>query len=303
MDDLIGFIIKNLKWDHISVPSLCDTVGEHIGGEGPPGGEDSTDFLGRKLGEAAWPQKYPYELCLEADGKTKKICGHDGHLKEIRITLGEHLFHAMYQGKPRPLGTQVFHEPARFELAKFSRDGRRGVISVDPAASAKTSADHSVITADSMTDFGLEAKLHVFDFDRGQWEIPELVNRTRRMQLKYRLLCAVEAVAGFKAVPQQLRMMSAKNENGEKIGTLRVIDVNPGTRDKFTRAQALAAAWNDGRVLIPSDADWADALIERMQRFTGVSAGEVDDDVDSLSQAWNLLYRERAVDRRGSRDA
>lgn len=305
MDDLIGYILKNLKWDNISVPSLCDAVGDSVGGDGDV--KTGTDFLGRTLGEPAWPEKYPYELCLEADGKTKKICGHDGHLKEIRITLGEHLFASMYQGKPRPLGTQVFHEPSRYlKRVDFPNgvSGKRGVISVDPAATAKTSADFSVIAVVAMDGFGLEARMWVWDLIRGQWEIPELVNRARRVQMRHRWLVAVEAVGGFKAVPQQLRMMSAKGENGEKLGTLRVVDINPGTRDKFARAQAVAAAWNDGRVLVPSDEDceWADGLIERFQRFTGVSAGELDDEVDAVAQAWNLLYRERGTDRLASRE-
>ncbi len=315
MDDLIGYIRKNLGWDNISIPTIADQVGVAAGGQGDE--KSGTDTLGRHLGEPAWPEKYPYELCLEekpdAKGRPiRKICGHDGHLVEIRKTIGEHLWAALYQGKPRPEGMRIFHEPARFRLndfldpetkqlykSEFDWTGKRGVISIDPAATAKTSADHSSISVVAMEGYGLDARMWLVEQIRVQVEIPELVSLARRIQLRTRLLVACEAVSGFKGVGQSLRMIGARDIHGRALGTLRVIDVTPGSRDKFTRAQAGAAAWNDSRLLVPMDTEWADGLIERFQRFTGQAGGE-DDEVDSVCQAWNLLYRERGVDRRAS---
>lgn len=297
-DDLIGYILKHHKWDQISVPTVCDQV---------------PDRLGRKLGEVAWPQKYPYDICYFPDGRsksrvaledaagivykqTRKICGHDGHLEEIRKTLGEHMWAALYQGKPRPEGTAIFHEPGRYSLKDFSWVGKRGVISVDPAATAKTSADFSAIAVLAMQGYGLDARMWLVDMIRIQVEIPELVSRIRRIQIATRLMCAVEAVSGFKGVGQALRAISARDVDGRKLGTLRVLDVTPGSRDKFTRAQPVAAAWNDDRFLIPNDAEWADGVIDRFQKFTGLGGGE-DDEIDTASQGWNLLYREKGRER------
>ncbi len=319
VDDLIGYILRELKWDQISIPTVCDDVGAHVGGKGDA--KTGVDRLGRHLGDVAWPEKYPYELCLEPDLRSdvqkkidskkgvihrprRKICGHDGHLIEIRKTVGEHLWAAMYQGKPRPSGSAIFHEPGRFRLFKgpngepseFSWTGKRGVISIDPAATAKTSADHSAIAVLAMDGFGLDARMWVVDMIRIQVEIPELVSRARRVQLLTKLLVACEAVSGFKGVGQSLRMIAARDVQGRPIGTLRVVDVNPGSRDKFTRAQPTAAAWNDGRVLVPTDVEWADGFIERFQRFTGVG-GQPDDEIDAVGQGWNLLYRERPRDK------
>jgi predicted phage terminase large subunit-like protein len=259
MDDLIGYILRQLKWDHISIPTICDST---------------NDVLGRKPGEAAWPERYPYEICT-------KPCGHDAHIKDVEKTLGPHLFAAMYQGKPRPEGQQLFHEPARFKLKDFSWTDKRGVISIDPAATAKTSSDWSVIMTVAMEGFGTASKMYIVDCVRIQVEIPQLVERARRIQYEKRLMIACEAVAGFKAVPQSLRAMDAK---------IRVIDVNPGSRDKFVRALPLSAAWNDARVLVPIDAPWADTLLEEFTRFTGNNDLH-DDQVDAGSQAWNILYR------------
>lgn len=267
-DDLIGFIERELKWDSINISTQCDSV---------------PDVLGRRIGEAAWPEKYPYEICTEP-------CGHDGHLLEIRKTIGEHLWASMYQGRPRPLGTAVFHEPARYRLypdpqtrapSDFTWEGKRGAIVIDPAATAKTSADWSVLLVCAMEGLGHEAKMWIVDCVRVQCEIPTLVKKARELQIKYKLTIACEAIGGFKAVPQMLRSID-KN--------LRVIDITVGSRDKLTRALPVAAAWNDGRVLVPIDTGWAGEFINEHQRFTG-QGDRHDDQVDGDAHAWNVLYR------------
>lgn len=293
-DDLIGWILKNLKWDCINVASICEAS------------DVATDPLGRSTGEVAWPQQYPYEICSEP-------CGHDGHLAEIKATIGEHLFAAIYQGKPRPDGHRIFHEPARYDVKDFTWEHKRGVISIDPAATESTTADWSVILPCGMTGFGIESRMWLCDpFHRMQVEVPELVKVARRVQLALRLLVACEAVAGYKAVPQMLRALDAEDvdKNGKKtsLGKLRVIDINPGNRkkgkpgvkiplhallttgDKFVRAQPMAAAWNAGRVLVPKT-EWGEALIARFQRWTAAE-GQEDDEIDAAGQGWNVLYRE-----------
>ena len=285
-DDLIGWLTKDLKWDMINVPAYSQ-----------PG---IKDVLGRTPGKAAWPKAYPYEIC-------KEPCGHDGHLAEIRSTIGEHWWHAMFMGVPRAIGKSVFHEPARYSLSTFSWQGKRGVIAVDPAATAATSADWSVIMVCAMEGYGVETKMWIVDVIRVQQEIPQLVRTIKAVQKKYNLLVAAEAIAGFKAVPQSLR---------DQDPTLRVIDITTGGKDKFTRAQPLASAWNgelwemepDGtqtlvrteqRVFVPLDAPWAEPLIKEFKKFTGLGDKE-DDQVDAGSHGWNVLYRPRHVPRQAS---
>lgn len=292
VDDLIGYILKNLKWDSISIPTVCDKVDPVT----------KVDLIGRRIGEVAWPEKYPYDLCRHANQQLK-VCGHDGHLAEIRATVGESIFAAMYQGQPRPEGTRVFHEPARFRLhdekpgsrtdlfdntplrkSEFTWTGKRGVIAIDPAATASTSADHSVLLVCAMSGYGSEAMMWIIDCVRIQVEIPQLVKTARRLQNNYKLMIACEAIAGFKSVPQSLRAMDPG---------LRVLDVTTGGKDKYTRSMSLSSAWNSGRVLVPIDAPWADVLIAEFERFTGTNDAE-DDQVDAGAHAWNTLYRERA---------
>lgn len=263
-DDLIGWLERDLKWDTININTHCD---------------QQPDVLNRKMGEAAWPEKYPYEICT-------RPCGHDGHLAEIRRTVGEHLWHSMYQGRPRPIGKAVFHEPARYKLSEFSWTGKRGCIVVDPAATAKTSADWSVIMVIAMEGFGDQSRMYIVKVIRVQMEIPELVAEIVKAQKKYRLMVAVEAVGGFKSVPQSLRRVNPG---------LRVFEITVGSKDKFTRAIPVSGAWNSERVLVPIDdgsaeTSWVDPLIEEYRIFTG-NGDRHDDQVDCGAHGWNVLYR------------
>lgn len=262
-DDLIGWLTRELRWPSINLQTVCDNP--------------ETDQLGRREGEVAWPEKYPYEIC-------DVPCGHDGHLREIRQTIGEHLWASMYQGYPRPKGKAVFHEPARYQLGSgFDWTGKRGVIILDPAATASTSADWSVLLVLAMDGFAHESRMWFVDCVRVQYEVPEVVDVALRLQRKYKLVIGVEAMGGFKAIPQQIRRIAP---------TIRVMDITTGSRDKYTRALPLSAAWNSGRALVPTDTEWADTLIDEYTRFTGVN-DRTDDQVDAGSHGWNVMYRNR----------
>lgn len=72
-DDLSGRLLANEpnRWIQIDLPAIADSP---------------QDILGRPLGQALWPSQYG-----EAD------------LADTRETLGERIWYAMYQQKPRPL--------------------------------------------------------------------------------------------------------------------------------------------------------------------------------------------------------
>jgi len=275
-DDLIGRLVREHKWDYINLAAIAE--------EGDP--------LGRALGEALWPDRYPREKC-------KGPCGHDGHLDEIREEMGEWLWAALYQGRPRPKGHKVFHTPHRFDLGKFSWEGKRGVIAVDPATTAKTRADHSVVLLAAMEGAGAESKLYVLGVIRMQVETPGLVKRIRAVHRDYSLPVVVEAVGGFIGVPQTLRDVdsSMPDDDGTQPQPMQVVDLFP-KGDKFLRAQPVAAACNatPGRVLVPAGRDtepappWVAEFLDELDEFTGIGDLE-DDQVDALAHAWNWLYQ------------
>lgn len=217
-------------------------------------------------GSALWPEQWSSEA-LEAK----------------RRDVGDYNFDSMFQGNPQPRGNVLFGEPARFNSFDFT--GAKFCIAVDPAASAKTTADYSVIAVMAEKD-GIS---YLVDLWRGQVAIPQLIREIQRVQTKWGVgIIHVESVAGFKAVPQMLR---------EVDKTLRVIDIHP-LGDKFTRALPASAAWNSGRLQIPMDnPKWLKEYLKEMQSFTGVKDLH-DDCIDATAHAFNVLNKKSV--RRGS---
>lgn len=267
-DDLIGRLSQMEEWDHVSLPAIAE----------------ENDVLGREEGDALWPDRFPI-LNLDA----------------TRRQIGDWSFAALYQGRPLPRGANVFQEPARFQLPQSQAEwngflaGKYIVIGVDPAASERTHADYSVATVLAADGLGPMANFWVLDVVRGQWSIPTLVGHLVQLQARWRAKLAVEAVSGFKAVPQMLKHV---NPN------LSLIEIKP-TTDKFQRAQGCAAAWNDGRVHIPAGSgagSWVTPFLTELTSFTGVKDAH-DDQVDSLCHAWNTLAEQRPRPPRRSRPA
>lgn len=208
-------------------------------------------------GSALWPELWNVET-----------------LDERRRLIGPYDWHSLFLGQPRPRSGKLFGEPARYSRADVL--GARIVIFCDPAATAKTSADHSVICVLATKGIGVEQRADVLDVWRGQVEIPSLVGKLLDYQRHWGAAIHVEAVGAFKGIRQMIRSIDPN---------VRVIDTQPHG-DKFVRALPAAAAWNDGRIRVPMLAPWLPPFLRVVQGFTGVSDAH-DDDVDALSGAWN----------------
>jgi predicted phage terminase large subunit-like protein len=215
-------------------------------------------------------------------------------VESLRRELGEHSFAALYQGEPRARGMCVFSPaPTFYDPRKVDFTGCIAIIGADPAATARSSADHSVAVAIAVRPRGTPDGLpmvYIVDRLKAQVEVPTFARALVDFQRRnWFAPVAVEAVAGFKAVPQLLR---------ELAPGIRLTEIQP-VGDKFTRAQGLAAAWNSGRVLVPLGAPWVDDFVRVLSRFTGTGADREDDDVDAAAHAFNtamdLTTRARPV--------
>jgi predicted phage terminase large subunit-like protein len=292
VNDLIGWLVKDKGWKVINVEAIAP-ANDNILAE--------VDPLGRAPGEALWSALFPVKRCTGP-------CAHHGHLEDIQEQIGPYLWSALYCGKPPRRGGAVFGDPTQYVLADFKLDGHRPGIGVDPAITASTAADYSVLMVGAMIGAGTNAKLYILDVVRRQVELPELVKLAMPLTEQWPgAPMFVEAVAGFKAVPQSIvaadatiraheheKLCAAAVVNGNAAPAMppprvRVIPVYP-TRDKLLRAQPVAAAYLAGRVLVPKDAPWAAALIAELRAFTGVG-DEHDDQVDALAHLWNGLWR------------
>jgi phage terminase large subunit-like protein len=227
---------------------------------------EEDDILGREVGEALAPAIRPIEFLLQ---------------QKRDLTDGP--FAAMYQGRPRPRGGTVFHDPTFF--TELPREGYAVGFGIDLAYSAKSSADWSICL--EMWRVGAfddpKARFYIVGVDRAQVEAPNFT-----LTLKSR----------------SVRRPGAKmlwRGSGTEKGSATFIKAQgipliwtPPPGDKYVSATAVAAAWNDGRVLVPDPEHfpeaqrWLPAFLDCVANFTGIG-DEQDDDVDALGNAHKLL--------------
>jgi predicted phage terminase large subunit-like protein len=244
-DDLIGRLKKQGGWTIINLPAYDETHDRWLW---PEGGWDAKSLLPR------------------------------------RKDIGEYDWWALFQGEPRPKGGRMFAEPTFYERPVLL-GGAKIMIACDPAATAKTHADYSVIIVGSIyTGPDKMPWLDILDVHRVQVEIPRLVQTLMYYQQRYRAPIGIEAVGGFKGVPQTLR---------QSLRGVKILEIKP-TADKFTRALPTAAAWNAGRIRLPGvltaagtlepdpTKPWVSTFLDELFEFTGI-ADDHDDQVDALA--------------------
>lgn len=220
-------------------------------------------------------------------------------LEPRRAEIGEYDWWALYQGEPRPRGGAMFQAPTYYEhpVLRGTRENPVTLkIACDPAATASTHADHSVVIVGSCyKDASLMPCMDILDVFRAQIEIPRLVETLKYYCERWRAPVYIEAVGGFKGVAQALR---------QSLRGIPIVEIKP-TSDKFTRALPVSAAWNAGRIRLPGrrnsvgglEADlpyfdkatrsnrgspWLGKFIDEVAEFTGVGDAH-DDQVDALA--------------------
>lgn len=187
---------------------------------------------------------------------------------------GEYDWWSLWMGSPRPRGSSVFRG-AKFydELPPRYRIGK----GIDLAYTAKTHSDWSVGVVLLRVDPEGEPPLfYVVDVRRAQAEVPTFANE----------LAAVNA-----SWPGLWHWFCSTTEKGvANLLTSQGITVDPvlATTDKFVRAQPVATAWNEGRVLVPRRAPWLKAFVDELGAFTGVGDRQ-DDQVDALASAFESV--------------
>lgn len=252
-EDLSGILIRE-GWDFINLPAIA---------------EDG-DANGREIGEALFPEERPLDWLLRQQEE-----------------VGEYAWAALYQGRPRPKGGKVFHEPTFYgQLSTHYRGG----FGVDLAYTARSNADNSICLELWREDRGktesgdvIPPLYYVVHVDRAQVELPAFSALLKLRHLARKAFGMLWRGSGTEKGSAQLI-----REQGIPLA----IKQPPG--DKFVSAQKVAAAWNAGRVLVPDTEQfpaatkWLFAFLGVVGDFTG-SGNEVDDDVDALGNAHELL--------------
>jgi predicted phage terminase large subunit-like protein len=214
------------------------------------------DALCREPGTPLWPGRWPLEALLK-----------------IRESLGGEAGYewlSLYQGSPVGRGDQVFKDVHSYTAIPPLE---RVVIGIDWAYSTKTSADYSVAV--------------VLGVAGGVYYVLNVVRvhvEPREFRGRVQLLLAEHPTATV------CTYASAVERGGVEFfrdGGI-TIDGRTASADKFTRAIPAAAAWNSGKILVPANAPWVDALVSELASFAGTGRGH-DDQVDALAAAFDGL--------------
>lgn len=251
--DLSGVLVDE-GWEYINLPAIA---------------ENDNDPNGRAVGEALFPEMWPLEA-LEAK----------------RAKVLDFTWWALYQGRPRPKGGKVFHEPTFYSALPTAYAGSYGV---DLAYTAKTTADWSICVElwreerPSKDGKPQEPLFYVVHVDRAQVEAPDFALTLKNRHVRrpsWRMLWRASGVERGSAsfIQRQDIPLTIKNPPG----------------DKLVSATEVAAAWNAGRVLVPDpehfpgSEEWLYPFLDVVANFTG-NGKEVDDDVDGLGNAFEAL--------------
>ena len=199
-------------------------------------------------------------------------------LRKIEKKKGAYTWASLYQGRPFARGGRVFDTSDDFLKRPEHRydelpDGLRVAIGIDLAYSKKTHADWSVIVIVGVDD--VTEKRYVLDVLRKQERAPLFAQRIKALWEKH---------PGIEP-----RWYYAGTELGivDFIEALDVqIDAVAAAADKFIRAQPVAAAWADGKILLPRQAEWLDDFLAELGSFTGVNDLN-DDQVDAFAAGYD----------------
>lgn len=216
--------------------------------------DSNDDPNGRQLGEALWEDKRPREW-----------------LK--RFERSPMTWASMYQGRPRPVGDSLFQEAYFYDSLPEMRAFRQ-IHGCDLAYTAKTRADWSVLLSGRVYDGHL-------------WIMP---NGHLRQQVQADVFTSRMA-ARVQQAPGPVLWYGNTIERGmapliqKQIPTFQA---RLAANDKYVRAIPTAEQlWNQGKVLLPREAEWVDEFVTRVMDFTGEDGG-VDDEIDALAALGDL---------------
>lgn len=269
--DLLGHLLdldaRGLeRWSRIDFPALAE----------------QNDILGRRPGEALWPERYNEEKLL-AHKRIVHSKFWEAQYQQHPTPLAGGLFkkaHArryrMLEAQGRDGGTYLFHDGTAALLDEMQR-----FITVDTATSTKTSADQTSIAVWGLTVHG---RLVLLDLYLERVEGPTIMREIREMARRWVAQVWIEENSTAK------HLLSFMEEAGIQFDVLK-----PGTTDKWTRAWPAAGKWERGEVSIPEDTtgwdrDFLAAFERQLFRFAPDSGD--DDAVDCFAYAARIVLEE-----------
>ena len=253
-DDLVGHVLDHGNWEVLSLPAIAQHDEKHLI-ENPFGRR----WFRRAAGEALQPARESLEI-----------------LNNMRLNLGTYNFSAQYQQCPVPIGGAIIKTEwlQFYESAELPSGFSLIVQSWDTANKGGELNDYSVCTT-WLADFQNHYLIDVF---RRRLDYPALKRAVKEQAQKHQAnMVIIEDKASGTQLIQDLQ--------ADGVFGIEPYDPGPGI-DKQMRLYAVSSEFESGRARLPRSASWKD---EYVQEVTGFPGTKYDDQVDSTSQALEVL--------------
>jgi len=247
VEDLSGWLLREHAhegWDVLNLPALAE-----------PG-----DPLGRKEGEALWPDRYPVS-----------------ELANTRTALGSRDWASLYQQRPTAMEGSIFKIGDWQSLKLWSENPQTLIDSLnifkvvqawDTAFKTGSQNDYSACATIGIS----KNKYYLLDMFRDRLEFPDLKRKIQLHQAKWHAdSVIVEDAATGQSLYQELN-------RDTRIPLIAV----KADRDKVSRANTITATHEAGLIYLPENAPW---FADFMDEISGFPNAPHDDQVDAFVYA------------------
>lgn len=258
VDDLVGRLRDPARKEELADAGAEDEHWEELK---LPAIAHEDDLLGRKAGDALFPERFPIE-----------------RLKSIRAVEGSYKWSAMFDCNPTVKGGNYINS-ANFQIMDPS-EVPLDLIWVRAWDLAATESSRADFTAGVCAAMGKDGKFYLKDMVKGQWDWPNARGRivtTANAEIKYVRAVGVEAVGGFKTAFSNLKEVMPKNVLLREWGA---------DKDKLTRALPWIALTERKHVVLVRG-DWNMDFMIQCEAFPGGS--KHDDCIDATTLAYQML--------------
>lgn len=253
-DDLAGRLIEEMKhagekWKIVSFPATAE-----------PESADGVDTLGRKYGEALWPERY----------NVKELVG-------LRSAVSERVWNSQYQQRP---STQQGNMILADNILEGNPPEMKAQVRGWDLASTKGKGD---FTVGVLVGLGEDGNYWILDVVRKQLatnERDEMIRVTSMvdgMEETIQRFPQDPGAAGKSLVASITRMLSGHR-----------LRFKPISGDKTIRADPMSSQVNQGHFRMIK-AEWNSILVDELKMFPN---GRHDDIVDALADAFTTLAEE-----------